>query len=78
MHFHGMTQNGNPWYDGVPGVGQCPIASGQRLKYRFRADRYGTTWYADPPFNLSAKSVLTNSGTTLTIPLNIRLECKGR
>ena len=31
--------------DGVPGIGQCPIAPGSTFTYRFRADLYGTTWW---------------------------------
>ena len=45
MHWHGIRQLGTPWYDGVPSVGQCPIAPGSSFTYRFRADSYGTTWY---------------------------------
>ena len=26
MHWHGFLQTGTPYYDGVPGVTQCPIA----------------------------------------------------
>lgn len=40
-----MTQQGTPWADGVPGVTQCPIAPGDKLTYRFRANHYGTTWW---------------------------------
>ncbi|KHN94902.1 laccase-1 precursor [Metarhizium album ARSEF 1941] len=45
MHFHGITQKGTVWFDGVPGVTQCPIAPGSSFTYRFRADVYGTSWY---------------------------------
>ena len=45
LHMHGFLQRGTPWYDGVPGVSQCPIAPGQSFTYKFRADQYGTTWY---------------------------------
>ena len=47
MHWHGMLQKESQWFDGVPGVQQCPISPGvnQSLTYRFRADLYGTTWY---------------------------------
>ncbi|KAK3116845.1 hypothetical protein LTR53_002339 [Teratosphaeriaceae sp. CCFEE 6253] len=31
--------------DGVPGMTQCPIASGSCFTYRFQADLYGTTWW---------------------------------
>ena len=45
MHWHGLRQRKTPWYDGVPSVGQCPIAPGSSFTYRFQADAYGTTWY---------------------------------
>jgi len=28
IHFHGFTQKGTPWMDGVPSVSSCPIAPG--------------------------------------------------
>ena len=40
-----MIQRETPWYDGVPGVTQCPVAPGSTFTYRFRADQYGTTWW---------------------------------
>lgn len=45
IHWHGLLQKQTPWMDGVPGVDQCPIASGSAFTYRFRADLYGTSWY---------------------------------
>ncbi len=45
IHFHGMTQKGTQWFDGVPGVSQCPIAPGSSFTYRFRADVYGSSWW---------------------------------
>ncbi|KAI0150937.1 Cupredoxin [Pestalotiopsis sp. NC0098] len=45
MHFHGITQKETQWFDGVPGVTQCPIAPGSSFTYRFRADVYGTSWW---------------------------------
>ena len=45
MHWHGLLQSSTPWADGVPSVGQCPIAPGSSFTYRFRADLYGTSWY---------------------------------
>ena len=45
MHWHGILQQGTPWYDGVPGITQCPIAPGSSFTYRFRADVYGTSWW---------------------------------
>ncbi|PYH42871.1 uncharacterized protein BP01DRAFT_385075 [Aspergillus saccharolyticus JOP 1030-1] len=45
MHWHGITQKGTPWADGVPGVSQCPIVPRSRFTYTFQADQYGTGWY---------------------------------
>lgn len=45
LHWHGFLQTGTPYYDGVPGVSQCPIAPGKSFTYRFRAELYGTTWW---------------------------------
>ncbi len=45
LHWHGLLQTDSPWEDGVPAVQQCPIAPGKKLRYTFRADLYGTSWY---------------------------------
>ncbi|MCJ1427219.1 hypothetical protein MMC29_005122 [Sticta canariensis] len=45
IHWHGLLQRETPWYDGVPGGQQCPIAPGTSFKYIFRADTWGTSWY---------------------------------
>ncbi|MCJ1312325.1 hypothetical protein MMC25_005999 [Agyrium rufum] len=45
MHWHGTRQKGTPWFDGTPGISQCPIAPGSSLNYTFQADMYGTSWY---------------------------------
>ena len=45
LHWHGLLQKETPWFDGVPAVGMCPIAPGQKYTYTFRADLYGTSWY---------------------------------
>lgn len=45
IHWHGILQKDTPWYDGVPGISQCPIAPGSSFTYRFRADVYGTSWW---------------------------------
>lgn len=45
LHMHGLTQNGTPWYDGVPAAAQCPIVPGGELTMLFRAELYGTSWY---------------------------------
>jgi len=45
IHWHGFLQSATPWYDGVPGVQQCPIAPGKSFTYTFRAELYGTSWW---------------------------------
>ncbi|KAJ5612304.1 multicopper oxidase-domain-containing protein [Penicillium lagena] len=46
LHWHGILQKKTPWYDGVPGVSQCPIAPrGGKFTYTFQADQFGTGWY---------------------------------
>ncbi|KAI9859798.1 MAG: hypothetical protein M1813_006515 [Trichoglossum hirsutum] len=45
FHWHGLIQTGTPYMDGVPGVTQCPIPSGQSFTYAFRADQIGTSWW---------------------------------
>jgi hypothetical protein len=45
IHWHGISQKGTPYYDGVPGVTQCPIAPGSSFTYTFKADVYGTSWW---------------------------------
>ncbi|KAL8779317.1 MAG: hypothetical protein Q9213_006997 [Squamulea squamosa] len=45
LHWHGILQRATPWYDGVPSVQQCPIAPGKSLRYTFKADLFGTSWY---------------------------------
>ena len=45
MHWHGLLQRNTSWFDGVPSVGQCPIAPGQDFDYTFQAGLYGTSWY---------------------------------
>ena len=45
LHWHGMLQKDTPWEDGIPAVGQCPIAPGSSFTYQFQADLYGTSWY---------------------------------
>lgn len=46
VHFHGVLQKGTPWADGVPGVTQYPILSGDTYKYVFQLrDQYGASWY---------------------------------
>lgn len=45
LHWHGLNQKETPWFDGVPGASQCPIAPGSTFTYTFKADQYGTSWY---------------------------------
>ncbi|KZZ87552.1 Cupredoxin [Moelleriella libera RCEF 2490] len=45
LHWHGLLQKGTSWYDGVPGVSQCPITPGTNFTYLFRADQVGSSWY---------------------------------
>ena len=45
IHWHGLSQRGSPWMDGVPDVSQCPITPGQMFTYRFVAEPAGTHWY---------------------------------
>ncbi|KAF8860413.1 laccase precursor [Acephala macrosclerotiorum] len=45
VHWHGLRQLYGNEYDGVPGITQCPIAPGESMTYKFRAQQYGTSWY---------------------------------
>ncbi|PGH10994.1 hypothetical protein AJ79_05145 [Helicocarpus griseus UAMH5409] len=45
IHFHGISQQGTPWSDGVPDVTQRPIQPGQTFIYRWTAVEYGSYWY---------------------------------
>ncbi|CAG8591741.1 9691_t:CDS:2, partial [Acaulospora colombiana] len=45
MHWHGLDQDGTNWYDGVPGITQCPIKNGKSLSYVFNLTQSGTYWY---------------------------------
>lgn len=46
IHFHGILQRGTPWSDGVPGVTQYPIPSGEDYTYKFQAlHQSGPFWY---------------------------------
>ncbi|KAF9915659.1 laccase, multicopper oxidase, benzenediol:oxygen oxidorectuctase, partial [Lobosporangium transversale] len=38
FHWHGLTMRGDPWYDGVPGMNQCPIPPGTNFTYAFGTD----------------------------------------
>ncbi|KAF9435152.1 hypothetical protein BGZ76_006820 [Entomortierella beljakovae] len=46
FHWHGLTMKGDPWYDGVPGMNQCPIPPGTNFTYAFGTDDVvGTHWW---------------------------------
>ncbi|XP_014291985.1 uncharacterized protein [Halyomorpha halys] len=45
IHWHGMSQNGSQFHDGVPYVTQCPILPGTTFRYDFIADSAGTYFY---------------------------------
>ena len=45
IHLHGLGLTSTPWYDGTPGISQCPIAPGSTFTMKVRADVYGTSWY---------------------------------
>ena len=45
LHWHGLLQNSTQVYDGIPSVGQCPVAPGADFTYIFKASLYGTSWY---------------------------------
>ncbi|OJJ48194.1 hypothetical protein ASPZODRAFT_2123349 [Penicilliopsis zonata CBS 506.65] len=45
VHWHGLTQPGTPWSDGVIGLTQQPILPGESFIYRFTATPPGTHWY---------------------------------
>jgi L-ascorbate oxidase len=48
IHWHGLSLRGEPWYDGVAFVQQCPIAPGQNFTYRFLVtDAPGTYFWHD-------------------------------
>ncbi|KAJ7438384.1 multi-copper oxidase [Mycena galericulata] len=46
IHWHGLPQPDTPFYDGAPGISQCPIPPGQTLLYNFTFGGWsGTTWW---------------------------------
>jgi FtsP/CotA-like multicopper oxidase with cupredoxin domain len=46
IHWHGISQNGSNWADGVPGVSQCPIPAGSSFTYKYTvSNQYGTFWW---------------------------------
>ena len=45
IHWHGVRQLHTAAADGVNGVSQCPIATGDTFTYNFKATQYGHSWY---------------------------------
>ncbi|XP_033743268.1 L-ascorbate oxidase-like isoform X2 [Pecten maximus] len=45
IHWHGLTQKGTPWMDGVGSLSHCPINPEETFVYSFVADPVGTHWY---------------------------------
>lgn len=46
IHFHGILQKGTPWSDGVAGITQRPIFSGESFLYKFQlVNQSGASWY---------------------------------
>lgn len=43
FHWHGFTMRDDPWYDGVPGMNQCPIPPGTNFTYTFGTDNISGT-----------------------------------
>jgi iron transport multicopper oxidase len=46
IHIHGLFQNGTNYYDGVPGITQCPIGVNRTFSQFISTERqHGTYWY---------------------------------
>ncbi|KAL8283459.1 hypothetical protein RQP46_005869 [Phenoliferia psychrophenolica] len=45
IHWHGIEQRGSPWSDGVAGVTQYAIKSGDTFTYQWKATQSGFYWY---------------------------------
>ncbi|CAM6012893.1 unnamed protein product [Sphagnum balticum] len=45
IHWHGIQQQGTPFYDGAAFVSQCPINPGETFTYKFVVDKSGTYFY---------------------------------
>ena len=45
IHHHGLHQHGTPWMDGVPGLSQTLISTGDTYVYKFLAHPAGTHFY---------------------------------
>ncbi|XP_078483151.1 uncharacterized protein LOC100178857 isoform X1 [Ciona intestinalis] len=45
IHWHGLSQRGTPWMDGVPMLTQCAIPAQTTFVYNFTATPAGTHWW---------------------------------
>ncbi|CAG8443210.1 14651_t:CDS:2 [Acaulospora morrowiae] len=45
IHWHGLEQRNNNWYDGATGATQCPIPNGVNFSYVLNLTQSGTYWY---------------------------------
>ncbi|KAJ9592214.1 hypothetical protein L9F63_001215, partial [Diploptera punctata] len=45
IHWHGIFQNGTPYYDGVPMVTQCAVIEDNQFRYDFPAKQQGTFFW---------------------------------
>ncbi|PYH96695.1 hypothetical protein BO71DRAFT_481806 [Aspergillus ellipticus CBS 707.79] len=45
VHFHGISQQGTPWSDGVPGLSRTEIQPGDQFLYKWKANDYGAYIY---------------------------------
>ncbi|GAB6026424.1 hypothetical protein CHUAL_012625 [Chamberlinius hualienensis] len=53
IHWHGITQIGTPYMDGVPMVTQCPILPFDKFQYKFRVYQSGTFyWHSHVHFQI--------------------------
>ncbi|XP_026329608.1 laccase-5 isoform X2 [Hyposmocoma kahamanoa] len=46
IHWHGITQRGTQYYDGVPFVTQCPIQQGNTFRYQWKGNAGTHFWHA--------------------------------
>lgn len=46
IHWHGITQRGTQYSDGVPMVTQCPILQGNTFRYQWYANAGTHFWHA--------------------------------
>lgn len=45
LHWHGLHQWQNAWYDGTEGVTECGLAAGDKFTYQLNITETGTFWY---------------------------------